>query len=138
MTDKTNKQARHPHDTAIFRNNRTGTNGKNANQKPRPKKNKCLQFPAATAVCGAGCLRRCLLVGLIPCYPICHLRPAFVNGSFPATFTLPPLRNPLGTAISECMAILIQCRLILMPPSREDVLLLREPRDTTCPPSYSP
>ena len=40
--------------------------------KPKPRSKKTT-FKAAAAVCGAGSLGRCplLIVGLVPCYPVC-------------------------------------------------------------------
>ena len=58
--------------------------------KPRRKKT---TFKAAAAVCGAGSLGWCPLVGLVPCYPVCHLLPAFVNRGF--LVSLQPLPSPL-------------------------------------------
>ena len=89
--------------------------------KPRRKKT---TFKAAAAVCGAGCLGRCPLVGLVPCCPVCHL-PALVNRGFPETVN-PPL-PPLGTTRSGCVAIPALCRLNLMPLSHEAFCCFKDP-----------
>ena len=81
---KVNKQASHPHVRATFCKNKNERKDCQQNQKSRSKKT---TFKAAAAVCGSGSLGRCPLVGLVPCYPVCHLLPALVNRGFPATFT---------------------------------------------------
>ena len=44
------------------------------------KKRSTLQVAASAAVCGTSSIARfSLLVRLVPCYPVCRLRPAFVN-----------------------------------------------------------
>ena len=42
------------------------------------------------------------MVGLEPCYPVCHLLPAFVNGVFPTTVPLP---IPLDATHNGCVAL---------------------------------
>ena len=79
---KLNKQAPHPHTRAKFRKKQERT--EKVPTKPRRKKT---TFKAAVAVCGAGSLGRCLLVDLVPYYPVRDLLPALVNRGFPATVT---------------------------------------------------
>ena len=71
-------------------------------------------FKAAAVVPGARSLGGCPLVGLVPCYPVCHLPPALVNRVFHATVTPPP-PIPLGTARIGCVAVPAQSRLVVMP-----------------------
>ena len=110
---KLNKQARHPYDIATLSKEQGRT--ERVPIKPRRKKT---TFKAAAAVCGAGSLGRCPLVGLVSCYPVCLVLPAFANRGFSATFM--PLRpTPLGTTRIGCVAIPAQCRLMLMPPCHD-------------------
>ena len=59
----------------------------------KPKHNKNI-FGAAAAVCGRGSIvgrgSTYYVVGLVPCYPVCHLLPALS-----AAFSLRPLPSPL-------------------------------------------
>ena len=60
---KLNMQVRHPHDRASFLQNKNERRECQQNKKSRSKKT---TFKAAAAVCGAGSLVRCPLVGLVP------------------------------------------------------------------------
>ena len=64
---------------------------KGRTRKPKHDKN---IFGAATAVCGRGSIvgrgSTYYIVGLVPCYPVCHLLPALS-----AAFSLRPLPSPV-------------------------------------------
>ena len=54
--------------------------------KGRPRLNQLHQLAAQVAwTCSTSC------VGLVPCYPVCHLLPTFVHRSSPSTPPVPPL-----------------------------------------------
>ena len=99
-TDKT-KQAGLATPTTEILFVRTGANGQSANKtKNKKARSKKTTFKAAAAVCGAGSRGRCPLVGLVPCYPLCHLLPALANRVFPATVT-PPLLFTWGPPVVD-------------------------------------
>ena len=112
-----------PRQRSTFRKNRNERKECQQNKKSRSKKT---TFKAAAAVCGAGILGRCPLVGLVPCYPVCHLLPALVNRGFPATVTTPPSCS-LGDHPQWMRGDPAQCRLNLMPLSHEAFCCFEDP-----------
>ena len=103
-----------PRQRSTFRKNRNERKECQQNKKSRSKKT---TFKAAAAVCGAGILGRCPLVGLVPCYPVCHLLPALVNRGFP-TILPPSLPIPLDAAHTDAWRFLLNfasfsCHLII-------------------------
>ena len=83
-------------------------------------------FKAAAVVPGARSLGGCPLVGLVPCYPVCHLPPALVNRVFHATVTPPP-PIPLGTARIGCVSVPAQRRLVLISLIRDTFCCFEDP-----------
>ena len=89
------------------------------------------------------------LVGLVLCYPVCHLLPTFVYCSFPSTPPVPPplrvplvgfyatlpvappLPIPLDTTHGGCAALSTQLSLILVPPHHEPFGCFEDPPVST-------
>ena len=96
-----------------------GNNRQTEAQEPReitgkPKRN---TLQVAAAVCGTSSIARFyLLVGLVPCYPACRLRPAFVN------YTPPPERMRLTIRNK-------QNRLVIHPRHKTPVMRTNRKRD---------
>ena len=86
------------------------------------------------------------LVGLVPCYPVCHLLPTFVHRNFPSTPPVPPPPRiplvgfpstppvappppiPSGTTLGGFPAMSTQLCLMLVPPHREPFGCFEAPR----------
>ena len=59
----------------------------------KKKRERRTTFESAAAVSGTSSVDMFyLLVGLVPCYPVCHLLPTFVHRGFPST---PPVAPPV-------------------------------------------
>ena len=63
-------------------------------------------FKAAAAIFGAGSLGWCLLVGPVPCYPVCHLLCALVNHGVRATVN-PPFLRRWGPPVADAWGFLL-------------------------------